>query len=257
VNPVRAISVACVIPTHRRPQLVAAALESALAQTLSPSEVLVVEDESSEAARGAVEEIARRVAIPVRYLSHREGRGPSTSRNLGARETQAEWLAFLDDDDRWLPGYLAAALAHPDADLVLTARWDVDGAGVRRPGKAPLPHYDARAWLRRNLGGTGSSTVIRSSLFRAIGGYDPKLLAGEDRDLIIRAMHAGARYAAVSERLLEHLDDGPRLTLSARTIVPARLRFLAKHRAEMSAGDVGYMLRKMLREASRASWRGV
>ncbi|HEY8120075.1 MAG TPA: glycosyltransferase, partial [Myxococcota bacterium] len=54
MNPVRAISVACVIPTHRRPQLVAAALESALAQTLSPSEVLVVEDESSEAARGAV-----------------------------------------------------------------------------------------------------------------------------------------------------------------------------------------------------------
>lgn len=246
-------SVSCVIPTHRRPALVRQALESALAQTLAPAEVIVVDDEERGAARSVVEEVAARSAVPVRYLAHSYGRGPSTSRNAGAAIASGAWLAFLDDDDRWLPGYLAAALAHGDADLVLTARWDVDGTGARVPGKAPLPAYDAHAWLRRNLGGTGSSTVIRATLFRAIGGYDRKLRAGEDRDLIIRAMRAGARYAAVGERLLEHRDDGPRLTLSPLAILPGRLRFLAKHCRSMSAGDVAYLLRKTAREASRAA----
>lgn len=250
-----AARVACVIPTHRRPTLVAEAVRSALAQQRRPEEILVVDDEGGQATRAVVEEIARTAPVPVRYCAHRDGRGPSTSRNHGARAASAEWLAFLDDDDRWLPGYLAAAVARPDADLVLVGRWDFDGAGVRRPGKVPEPSYDERRWLRRNLGGTGSSTLIRRELFLAIGGYDPKLLSGQDRDLILRAMRAGARYAAVQERLLEHRDDGPRLTMDARTILPARLRFLAKHFGAMSAGDVAYMLRKTVREVSRARWR--
>lgn len=248
-------SVSCVIPTHRRPQLVVEALRSALAQTLAPREVFVVDDEGSAETRARVEEIATATAVPVRYCVHQDGRGPSTSRNFGARASSGEWIAFLDDDDRWRPGYLEAALAHGEADLVLVGRVDFDGAGTQRPGKVPAATYDERAWLRRNLGGTGSSTVIRRELFLAIGGFDPRLLSGQDRDLILRAMRAGARYGAVQERLLEHRDDGPRLTLDARTILPARLRFLRKHAHAMNAGDVAYMLRKIVREVSRASWR--
>ena len=249
-------ALACVvIPTHRRPHFVAEALRSALAQTLPPREVFVVDDEGAAETRGVVEAIARSAPLPVRYCAHREGRGPSTSRNYGARASSAEWLAFLDDDDRWRPDYLRAALAHADADLVLVGRVDFDGAGDERPGKIPPEHYDERAWLRRNLGGTGSSTVIRRKLFLEIGGYDPQLLSGQDRDLVLRAMRAGGRYAAVREPLLEHRDEGPRITTDARTILPARLRFLRKHAHAMRAGDIAYMLRKIAREVSRASWR--
>ncbi|HEU4429672.1 MAG TPA: glycosyltransferase family A protein [Myxococcota bacterium] len=244
------------IPTHRRPQLLAEAIESALAQTLAPCAVFVVDDAGDEPTRTVVEKMARASAIPVHYCAHGYGPGPSTSRNLGARAAEgADFIAFLDDDDRWLPGYLEAALAPADADLVLVGRWDFDAAGVRRPGKVPAPSYDERAWLRRNLGGTGSSTVIRRELFLAIGGFDPALLSGQDRDLILRAMRAGARYAAVSERLLEHREYGPRISRSARRILPARLRFLRKHVHAMNAGDVAYMLRKIARELRHALGR--
>jgi glycosyltransferase involved in cell wall biosynthesis len=247
--------VACVISTHRRPRWLGEALASALAQTRLPDEIFVVDDEGSADAAEVVAKQAIRTHVPLRYLVHGEGRGPSTSRNRGALEASGEWLAFLDDDDRWLPRYLETALAQPNADLVLTARWDFGEDGRLVPGKSPLPHYDERLWLRRNLGGTGSSTVIRRALFFEIGGFDRKLLSGQDRDLILRAMRAGARYAAVEERLLQHRDAGPRITRDARTILPARLRFLWKHRRAMSAGDVVYMLRKIYRETRRASWR--
>jgi glycosyltransferase involved in cell wall biosynthesis len=250
-------SVACVISTHRRPALLREALASALAQTQPPEAIFVVDDEGSSSAREVVEATARGAALPVAYLVHGEGPGPSTSRNFGAHAARSEWLAFLDDDDRWLPGYLAAATAASDTDLVLTARWDFDGQGARRPGKVPLPTYDERRWLRRNLGGTGSSTVIRRELFLAIGGYDAKLLSGQDRDLVIRAMRGGARYRAVTERLLEHREDGARISTNARRILVARLRLLWKYRRDMRLGDVRYMLRKIGREVARADWRGV
>ncbi len=247
--------VACVIPSHRRPAWLGEALASALAQTVPPDEIFVCDDEGSPEAADVVAKEAARAPMPVRYLAHGDGRGPSTSRNAGARAASCEWLAFLDDDDRWLPRYLETALA-ANADLVLTARWDFGEDQRRTPGKSPLPQYDERRWLRRNLGGTGSSTVIRRSLFLAAGGYDPALYSGQDRDLILRAMRVpGARYAAVSERLLEHRDVGARISRDARTILPARLRFLWKHLGDMNAGDVAYMLRKIVRETRRASWR--
>jgi glycosyltransferase involved in cell wall biosynthesis len=248
-------AVACVIPTHGRPALLTEALRSVAAQSLRPAVIYVVDDEGSEQTKTAVAAVARKSSVPVYYFAHAAGRGPSTSRNYGARVADTEWLAFLDDDDRWLPDYLRAALAHESADIVLVSRWDFDGAGVRRPGKTPEPNYDERRWLRRNLGGTGSSILIRRELFLAIGGFDPRLHAAEDRDLVIRAMRAGARYAAVEERLLEHRDDGPRLTTDARVILASQLRFLRKHVHAMSAADVLYALRKIAREVGRARWR--
>jgi len=247
--------VACVIPTHGRPALLTEALRSVAAQSLLPAAIYVVDDEGSEQTRAAVTAFARETSVLVHYCAHVEGRGPSTSRNFGARVADAEWLAFLDDDDRWLPDYLSTALAHEAADIVLVARWDFDSAGGRRPGKTPEPSYDERHWLRQNLGGTGSSMLIRRELFLAIGGFDPKLHSGEDRDLVIRAMRAGARYAAVVERLLEHRDDGPRLTTDARAILGSQLRFLRKHARAMSAGDVLYALRKIARALRRSRWR--
>ncbi len=248
-------TVACVIPTHRRAALLDEAIRSVLAQTAPPTEVWIVDDAGCAESKALVESLARESAVPLRYLAHTLGRGPSTSRNLGAREAQCEWIAFLDDDDRWLPGYLAAALTRADADVVLTARWDFPSGGPPRPGKSPLPVYDEHAFLRRNPGGAPSALLIRRAFFLAIGGFDPGLPASEDRDLILRVMRAGARYATVPERLVEHRDDGEGISQDAFTLLPARIRFVAKHMHAMNLGDFAYTLRKTLRELRRARWR--
>ncbi|QNI32688.1 glycosyltransferase family 2 protein [Alloacidobacterium dinghuense] len=105
--------VSVVIPTCKRPHLVARAVESALRQSYSPIEVLVVVDGPDvETARalGGIEDARLRVIVLE------ENVGGSDARNLGVREACGEWVAFLDDDDQWMPEKI---------EKQVDAAWDV------------------------------------------------------------------------------------------------------------------------------------
>ncbi len=96
--------VSAVIPTRDRPQLVKRAVQSALAQTLKEIEVIVVIDGPDENTRALLAEIddprLRVIKLPV-------SGGAAVARNTGIAEAAGEWVAFLDDDDEWLPQKLA------------------------------------------------------------------------------------------------------------------------------------------------------
>ena len=104
--------VSIVIPTYRRVAEMRAAVASALAQSYTNIEVLVVADGPDAEARAAVEGIDPR----LRYLELAVNSGPAEARNAGMRASRGEWLTFLDDDDTMLPGKIerAAALADPN-----------------------------------------------------------------------------------------------------------------------------------------------
>lgn len=92
-------SVSVVIPTYRRPQWVVCAVESALGQSYAALEVIVVVDgpdtETVSALQGVNDERLRLIVLG-------EKAGGSEARNVGVREACGEWVAFLDDDDRWV-----------------------------------------------------------------------------------------------------------------------------------------------------------
>ena len=101
-------SVSVVIPTHQRPGLVLAAVRSALEQTLRELEVIVVVDGRDPETRTALEGVtdARLIVhVPERHL------GNADARNAGVGLARAPWIAFLDDDDTWLPTKLDRQLA--------------------------------------------------------------------------------------------------------------------------------------------------
>lgn len=109
-------SVSVIIPTRNRPLMVRAAVESALAQTLPPLEVIVVIDgaevlvdqpecqDTSTVLSALSDTRLRLIALPISV-------GGAEARNRGVREARGEWVAFLDDDDLWLREKLAAQLA--------------------------------------------------------------------------------------------------------------------------------------------------
>jgi glycosyltransferase involved in cell wall biosynthesis len=90
-----------VIPTYNRGRIVGRAIESALAQKRAPSEIVVVDDGSTDGTRQIVESYGKN----VRYM-YQANAGVSTARNRGVKEAKEPWIAFLDSDDYWVPDHL-------------------------------------------------------------------------------------------------------------------------------------------------------
>jgi glycosyltransferase involved in cell wall biosynthesis len=104
------IEFAVVIPTYRRPELLAAAVDSILRQSYPPSEIVVVRDGPDALVPSAVD--TRRVTV----IDHPRV-GVAAARNAGIAATSAEWVCFLDDDDLWHPDRLRLAAEHISTHL--------------------------------------------------------------------------------------------------------------------------------------------
>src|SRR5699024_5570587 len=106
-------SVSIVIPTHARPVFLGRAIDSVLRQTFPAWELLVVDDNPpGSEARVVTERFMEdfRWEARIRYLQHPTNLGGGAARNTGIRAAKGPYVAFLDDDDEWLPEKLALQL---------------------------------------------------------------------------------------------------------------------------------------------------
>lgn len=231
--------VACVIPTHGRPEHLSHALGSILAQTRVPVEVVVVDDLDDPHTATMVSAMAPRAPFPIRHIVNHVGGGASGSRNAGAAASTAPILAFLDDDDAWRPEYLQgarAALQQSGAEVVISGltRFRQDG-GIQQIVMPALPAIAGRLY-DKNFGMTGSNLMITRAAFERIGGFDPALPVFNDWDFLIRMVGAGIGYAVLEQPLVEwreHAGD----RISTPTLRRARgiETFVAKHAGAMPA----------------------
>jgi glycosyltransferase involved in cell wall biosynthesis len=224
------VNVSVIIPT-RGSSFLGDALRCVTMQTRAPQEVIVVEDGCAAA--------SSECAPRPRVVSLLQRHGAAAARNAGVRAAMNEWVAFLDDDDRWLPGYLARACeAAADADVVCTAFLSELG-GVVAPEKDAPHMLQAADFFGRNPGLRASNLLIRRELFLRIGGFDESLPALHDIDLGLRLAREGVRYARVADRLVVHRKhDGERISAAGSAELEVAVpRFLAIHGASMTAED--------------------
>ncbi len=182
-------SVSVVVPAYNAAATLPGAVASVTGDPLV-RELLVVDDGSTD----ATAEVA--AALPGVTLLRRANGGPSAARNTGIEAAAGEWVAFLDADDRWLPGkldaQLRAASEHPEAVLVATD-WVREGEPVG-PGQTrwPLPvevhGYEDLLVMNRFQ----TSTVLaRTAVLRELGGFLPELDGAEDWDMWLRCAAQG------------------------------------------------------------------
>ena len=166
--------VSAIIPTYNYGRFVVEAVESALAQTYSPVEVVVVDDGSTD----DTAERLRPYRARIRYL-YQENRGLSGARNAGIRAARGEYVALLDSDDTWKPEKIAAQMSLVSAKgypaVVCRTSWPKGAA-------EELGFEDCFF----SGPGFGSTALMRKSLFNEVGEFDETLRSVEDRDMMLR-----------------------------------------------------------------------
>lgn len=242
-------SFSCVIPTHGRPHLLGDAMRSVLSQTdgrqLIGAMAVVIDDNNAES-RELVERIAHdNPALNIQaIMSSRDPRGAAQSRNVGVAATTCPYIAFLDDDDLWLPDHLsnAASLleqAAAGAGAVVSSRrtesWtgEVTDQPVLNAGLVSLDHAFSSGSVV-----TGSNLIVARNVFEALGGYDVDLPVMNDTDFLVRLLQAGHRPLVSSEvSVVMRNHQGDQLTRpNARRARGMRV-FYEKHRSAMTAAQ--------------------
>ena len=182
-------SVSVVLPTCHRAQYLRAAVASVCAQTLSPSELLVVEDGTG--AEEALRPLCAVARLPIRLLPGPRA-GPAAARNVGLEAASGDLIAFLDDDDLWHPEKLAWQVEwmqrRPDLGALGTGVLRTDGlpARPRLSSKPRRLHPVGRAALVRANRLTTSSVMARRECLAQCGGFDEALLLAQDWEMWLR-----------------------------------------------------------------------
>ena len=199
--PAGELTVDVILPTHAGERWVEEAIESVVRQSHSLWQLMVVDDCSPDATAERVESLLRGDPDRISLLRLDRPHRAAGARMAGIGRTSGDLIAFLDQDDRWLPEKLARQVACFAADPALAAvHTDVeiiDADGAPRVGAADREnaHRARIAW------GSGSglsavlfqknsirlaSSVVRRTAFEAIGGFDTSLFGGEDWEFWVR-----------------------------------------------------------------------
>jgi glycosyltransferase involved in cell wall biosynthesis len=172
------MSVAVIIPTFNGAATIAEAVQSVRGQEVD-HDILVIDDGSTDDTPRILEQLA------VRFM-RQPNAGPAAARNLGLQETRSTFVAFLDDDDLWMPHRLRTQMRilerHPEVLATIGhsafVACDRDGTAIGEP---------TEAHLFANMG----AALIRREAFDRIGTFDPSLTGSEDVDWYLRLRDAG------------------------------------------------------------------
>ena len=197
--------VSAIITTHDRPTYLRKAAKSVADQTYDNLELVVVDDCSDEPAQKTLADVDLDGLVGHRIVRHETNKGANAARNTGIDTASGVYLAFLDDDDRWLPEKIetqVAALEQSRAGVAYTAIRGIhdDGVEVHTPEKV---HGDiTKALLCRNVVGTMSVIMVRSALTEEVH-FDETFPSWADLEWYIRLSRRTA-FARIPEPLVEY-----------------------------------------------------
>jgi glycosyltransferase involved in cell wall biosynthesis len=206
-----------VIPVRDGARFLAAAIESALAQTVPPLRVVVVDDGSSDDSAAIAESFGPRVTV-----LRRPPGGGAAALNAGLAETSAPLVAFLDADDLWLPHRLEvqATLLHerPEVELVFGHVTEfLDGS---------VENVEARTEPQPGI--AKSALLARRSAFERVGAFDTSYAVVDFPEWHARAQAAGVVEHVVPEVVARRRVHGENLTILRRETLNAEYLRMAR-----------------------------
>ncbi|MEG3930099.1 MULTISPECIES: glycosyltransferase [unclassified Microcoleus] len=201
-TPTRTPLVSVIIPVYNGSRYIVQAVESALSQTFTNLEIIVVDDGSSD----RTQEVLQPYFDRIRYI-YQENQGVAAARNIACQLAQGEFLAFLDADDYFLPSKLEKQLAcfdaDPTLDMVQTGWLMVDETGKdifeikpwQQASKLDLESFIIFKCVRP------SAMMLRRKCWEDLGGFDDHFPLAEDLDFALRLTLKGYKAVWLEEIL--------------------------------------------------------
>ncbi len=186
--------VSVIVPLYNGIRFVGEALDSIAAQDYGNVEVIVVDDGSTDGSPALATDRGF-------TLLRQEQRGAGAARNAGVDAARGEILAFLDQDDVWLPAKLRRQVevltAHPDAICIAQQTYFLEPGATVPPwfGRTELLQYDHAGWAP-------SCLAVRRPVFEQVGRFEESLRHGSDVDWFARAAHLKINVEKPEETLV-------------------------------------------------------
>lgn len=204
--------VSVVVPAYGRPDRLREALDSVAAQTFDDLAVVVVDDCSPTPIAEAIEGFLANYSRPIEVIRHEENRGASAARNTGIHHATGEFVAFLDDDDRWEERKLQRQVerfrsAGDDVGVVYTGMRMVDGSDRTLRTQVATESGDVtRTLLCRNFVGSFSVVMVRAAAIDDAGSLDERFPAWQDLEWYVR-LSRNWTFEPVAEPLVRILQE--------------------------------------------------
>ena len=202
-----------IIPTFNREKVLVRAIDSALSQSFTDFEIIVIDDGSTDNTPSSLKRFGNR----IRYI-YQKNAGVSAARNAGLESATGQWVAFLDSDDEWRPEYLSRQMERADGNSGLCMQ-TTDCSFIGLNGQtnsyfrmnASLPKFRGKDYLlfrkpfsfivKHGPWPTGSTIIRREAIDKA-GFFDPSLKLSEDFDLMARVALQGS-FGMIREDLVK------------------------------------------------------
>lgn len=231
--------ISVVIPLFNKQDSIRSTIESVLAQSFKDFELIVVDDGSTD---GSVAAVKSMDDPRIRLIEKRNG-GVSSARNEGIRRASGEYVAFLDGDDLWGPGFLAEVIRLvqdcPEAGIFGTSYYFLENGSKHRAEKPLADSFygivDNSNWDKAHIY-CSSAVCCRKTALEEVGMFDERIAYGEDLDVWWRIM---LKYpAAFSNKPLAtyRFDEGNRAMTRTKPLGKMHINYLEKY-AEYRRND--------------------
>ncbi len=235
------ILVTAIIITHNRLEFLPRAINSVISQTYSNVECVVVSDNSDD---GTDEYCKYRNDITFISITKSESKGGNHARNIGIKVAHGMYVAFLDDDDYWLPEKIEKQLAiaiEKESGFVYCRRYfewqDAEGTHRYDEDVKECPEGDLSETILTRLVSSTSTFFVKKDLLREVGMFDEKMSMWQDYDLSIMLAQKTHVFCVMEPCAVYWLapQDKNKITNRFDKVVNSMKYFAVKHRELVSS----------------------